>query len=561
MKKRPSQISETLTDLSVELGGLRMPLDTLCGGVLITGATGSGKTVSVINNLARQFATVTTGDARRKPAIFYFTVKGAPHRDFIESLPPARRKDVIHVTASDDCQWGLSLFPSANWPSQDAIESAVPQFVECLADHLSDGMGAIRHDPFWDRQRLRVLRELASLHPADGPHHKVAEADLATLHHPDALASLLHRLNAFLDHTAGGQRDSGPRYCDVVGRLRDAGFEGEAGLIEAENLAKQSAEIRPARWRSETHLKIGALLRMAGGMAKQARNSASATRKPTLLDRFGATLDTESCDRLRRLLVEYFAIPDTTRGCIATDLRGVVEAFAGPLGKLILSPGRQTITMDEVIQRGRILVIDLPLGDSGNATLPALIAIKLALFDRLLGRLSARCDGKPLCRRPVTVFIDEFHCLVSRGRLGGEDHFLARCREFGVTAVLATQSLSLLVGALRDVDKLHALVANCRTRVFGANTDAATNNLAAGFCGSGVGAPLERARIWHPSEALRRAVSDASGEERLLVEPHRFGELRTGQFYLGTPARGVYWVDLNFRLEKPILKILRHPVP
>ncbi len=300
-------------------------------------------------------------------------------------------------------------------------------------------------------------------------------------------------------------------------------------------------------------------MRLSGEMAKQARNALQTPTKSSVLDQFATTLDAESGERLRRLVSEYFAIPETTRGCIATDLRGVVETFTGPLGNLVLAQRKRTTTLDEVIHRGLILVIDLPLGDSGNATLPALVAIKLALFDRLLGRLSARCGGRPLSRRPVAVFVDEFHCLASRGRLGGEDHFLARCREFGVVNILATQSLSLLAGALRDLDKLHALVANCRTRVFGSNSDPATNNLASGFCGTSNGTPIQRARIWHESEALRRAVSDSNGEERLLVEPHRFADLRTGQFYVATPSRGVYRLDLNFRLAKPLLKVLRPP--
>ncbi len=216
MKNTPSQISETFADLSVNLGGLTLPLDTLCGGILVTGATGSGKTVSVINNFAGQFATLAMEDARRKPAIFYFTVKGAPHRDFIKSLPPARRKDVIHLSASDECSWGLGLFPSANWPSQDALESAVPQFIETLAEHLSDAMGATRHDPFWDRQRARILRELASLHPDRWLSKTAILPEVVPLHHEDALVRLLHRLTAFFDHAGGNRRDGTSKYCDVV---------------------------------------------------------------------------------------------------------------------------------------------------------------------------------------------------------------------------------------------------------------------------------------------------------------------------------------------------------
>ncbi len=213
---------------------------------------------------------------------------------------------------------------------------------------------------------------------------------------------------------------------------------------------------------------------------------------------------------------------------------------------------------------------ELNAGENGALTLnPELAAIYRAALNACASvdkgvSLDAVCrEWAEIKRRlghvaPMTA-VDEFHCLASRGRLGGEDHFLARCREFGVITVLATQSLSLLAGALRDSDKLHALAANCRTRVFGSNTDGVTNNLAAGFCGTSKGTPVQRARVWHESKAFRRAVSDSDGEERLLVEPHRFAELRTGQFYVATPSRGVYWLDLNFRLAKPTVKVLRPP--
>jgi len=133
---------------------------------MVTGATGSGKTVSVINRLALQFAGLCAEDRKRQPAIIYFVVKGRPHVDFVRSLPAHRRKDVIEVSLADECQVGIDLFSPETWPSPEALDDAVPAFLEEFATHLSDSIGSQKHDPYWQRQRIRLLTCLSRLRSA-----------------------------------------------------------------------------------------------------------------------------------------------------------------------------------------------------------------------------------------------------------------------------------------------------------------------------------------------------------------------------------------------------------
>lgn len=77
----PQQISDTLSDVAVDLAGVKLPVSTLTGGVLVVGQTGCGKTRSIVNNISRQFAEMFTKSDKataemRRFSVFYFGLKG-----------------------------------------------------------------------------------------------------------------------------------------------------------------------------------------------------------------------------------------------------------------------------------------------------------------------------------------------------------------------------------------------------------------------------------------------------------------------------------------------------
>ncbi len=559
--KRSQQISETLRPYSLDLGGVKLPLDTLCGGVLVTGATGSGKTVSIVNNLANQFAHLCANDAEHKAALFYFVVKGRPHLDFLKSLPRARRKDVVHLSI-DKNDYVVRLFSEDCWASEDSLLAAAPAFLEEFGAHLDDTLGAIRHDPFWDRQRQRILNQLATLRVAGTFSLLGAPDEIKALHHPDALVRLINRLDAFVEHTTANRQQEvlrPQRNIDLVASFGEYGFDTSVKFHAAKLILDGYITGKFPRRNAGEVASITQLLRLTRSLADQAQQALENGKPATLLERLNSTLSTESSNQLVHLLNEWYAIAEQTRGCIAADLRGMTESFrAGPMMHIFQSEAAP-ITLEKIIDEGKILIIDLPLADTGDATLAPMLALKLALFARLLGRASATHNGRPLSRRPVAVIIDEFHSLLSRGRTGGEDQFLSRCREFGVTVVLASQSLSLVAGTLRDSQKVHALAANCRTKVFGHNSDDYTNSLASFCCGMSTGAKIQRSPVWHGSELFRRAITDTNYGTQALVLPFRFLDLITGQFYLTTADHSVHWLDLDFSLKRPIVKTLRRP--
>jgi len=553
------QISESYADLAIDIGGRKIPLPEMCGGVMVTGATGSGKTVSVINRLALQFAGLSADNRKRQPAIIYFVVKGRPHVDFVRSLPAHRRKDVIEVSLADECQVGIDLFCPETWPSLEALDDAVPAFVEEFATHLSDSIASQRHDPYWQRQRVRVLTCLSRLRSAVPQEQHSIPRDVRWLHAGEPIGRLIARLNAFLEHTlkTRDRQQKQPATTDIAALLARHDFTG-AAQEEAASLMKRYLNHPHAILSTEDLIFLQRLIGVTSEVFGCAGDATKENESP--LENFFYKLAWSSNESLRALLNDWYAMADSTRGCIQADLRGVTEVFErGPM-QAVFGPQRQRrITFEEIIQRGKILILNLPLGESGDATWPVLVAAKLTLFARLLGRAGATWQAKPLSHRPVAIFIDEFHCLATRGRFGGEDNFLARCREFGVTTVLATQSLSILGGVMRDPDKLGALIGNCRTRFFGQNTDELTNRTAATCCGLQSGTSIQRTPVWHESARYRAAVTDRGGEDRLLIEPHRFADLGTGEFFCVTPTHGVHRINYDHRLARPTVTTLRDP--
>jgi hypothetical protein len=197
------------------------------------------------------------------------------------------------------------------------------------------------------------------------------------------------------------------------------------------------------------------------------------------------------------------------------------------------------------------------LAESGGTSLPALVALKLALFRVLLARGGAQVQGRPVSRRPVAIVIDECDSLLTRGRTGGEDHFLSKSREFGVTVILGTQSLSQIHSSLRDTQKVVALITNCRTKIWGRSLDPFTTSLASLDCGNTRGQAVQMAPVWHGSELFRRFVIAPASEEKCVVSPPEFGALGTGEFVLTTAESNVWRVDLHTRHVSPIVRQLR----
>lgn len=555
---KTSQISETLADLKVRLADVEMPVSDLAGEVLVVGQTSAGKTKSVINNLARQFAEMFSRCAaslreKRQFGIVYFALKGLGHADFFNSLSERRQEDVVVISNEKHCPWVVRLFKRSCWTSADELHLAVVSFVEEVARRVSNARSAYRHDPFWDRQRIRFISELARLEmrpqcSADSTHSPLSE-----LGHEDALVALLARADAFLEHVTE-KREARSERKQAASALREElkkhGFARQADLKRAEEIvASYGKSPQNARRR-----KVRALCEFLTEQLQAARETEPEISSESLLAQFAKQLDSVSHQRLCKLLEQWWRIPDVTRGVIEADMRGVIQTFrSGPAEQILRGKDKREITLEEVIDRGLILIVDLPAAETGSANWPALVALKLAITQRIIGRYTARFDGRPLSGRGVVIVQDEAQLLLS----DSEAKALSVVREFGCIWLLATQSLSLIASVLNNGADTAAFVAAARVRIWGNTGDEYTADIASRFCGTSRGEPTRLACLWHPTPLLTEAVTGTSSAEKPLVDAHRFYELRTGQFYLRTADNEAFFLDLRLSLPRPLSRNLR----
>lgn len=460
---------------------------------------------------------------------------------------------MIWISNDNDCPWVVRLFERDSWASADDLHLAVVNYVEEVAAQLSGPTTTGRHDPFWSRQRIRFLSELCRLESMAPEHFDFFAQDMSALTHNDALVALLARIEAFLDFIGEKSPVPEPKASKPLSGLRqdlkEQGFESAAELFRAERIVTAYSKLPHLAG----HPKARALTLFLANVLKQARQEKRTNKPKTLLDAFAETLEPSSRERLLKLVEQFWRIPDVTRGCIEADLRGIVQSFQTGTAKTIFrAVAKHEISIEEVIDRGLIMVIDLPVAESGNASLPALVALKLAITQRLIGRYKSLYKSRPLSRRGVLIVQDEAQVLLS----DLEAKALSVVREFGVVWLLATQSLSLIASVLRSQRDTEAFVAAARVRIFGATSDEYTAEVASRLCGRSPSVKQRAACLWHPTEELEAAVATSRPTETPLVPPYRFFELQTGQFYVRTAGNHCYLLDLHFDLPAPRAQVL-----
>ena len=238
-------------------------------------------------------------------------------------------------------------------------------------------------------------------------------------------------------------------------------------------------------------------------------------------------------ERAREMAKRYEQMGDSTWDALAAEVSGLGDPFLSPSARAIF--GGQ-ISFEEIIDEGRIAIIDLPQAGAAGANRAVLLALLFALTNTILGRYRrVNRAGNPINRkRPIILVLDEFHTLLTRGRDEGFELFLSRCREFGCIALLATQNLQLVASALGRQEKFQALLNLFSTSFFGRNTDALTNLHAAHCCGVQASGEVRALAMDFGlgsrkfSQWIKEGKSVLSDEPR--VSPARFPGLRAGQF-------------------------------
>lgn len=215
-------------------------------------------------------------------------------------------------------------------------------------------------------------------------------------------------------------------------------------------------------------------------------------------------------------LSEFASLAEKTRSIIVASFTSMADCFLrGFLRELFTTD--LTITPDETT-RGKIVVLDFPLKEFGQMGLLAQTVFKLCWQSCMERRDISKNP------RPVLWLVDESQLLLS----SCDWEFQTTARSQRVCTVFLTQSISNYHAQFGAEGKARtdALLGNCTTKIFHANSDKATNEWACDLISKGW---RTRTSSGHTSSGQNSSLSsNVSDSLEYEILPRDFSELKTG---------------------------------
>jgi hypothetical protein len=179
-----------------------------------------------------------------------------------------------------------------------------------------------------------------------------------------------------------------------------------------------------------------------------------------LLLRARETLSAAEAKDLRDYwLHEYTISNERTRGDVIATLSSVIFRFTEPPVRDLVASDQENTYIPEMVDVGRILILDCPVLLYHQAGRLYQIVMKLLVQKAVLRRAAADTT------RPVVIFADEAQNFATHA----DYNYLATCRDFRGATVYATQTIDNYKEAVGSEDAVEALLASLVTKVFHAN--------------------------------------------------------------------------------------------
>ncbi len=411
-------------------------------GILICGAIGSGKTSACMRPFARQLFGWQAQDSERRIAGLVLEVKG----DFCHQgrgiLEDAGRAD-------DYAELGLGGRWQWNPLGDDELDSYSLAYT--IASLINQFFGRSK-EPFWQQACVNLVRWIIALYRmSPRPWVTLRDVYRGTLD-PKLIQSKIAEVEA-----------------DVIGpqavRVRTAELSGRMGAAKAWDWEPAGDGVV----RAKDDPKLREQLKVSGIAFEVVRLGAA---DPVRRERLAAVKrwheqDWQALDqKLRSSIIEGLSV-----FLSVLDLPEVARVFCPP-GPHAPPPAdlpaaaavdvvRPLPPLDEVIDSGRVLCLNMPAG-----TNPAL--------SRAVGVLLKQAWLQTLLRRPAAMQRDP-------GRVFRPAVFL--CDESRLIPIVATQSISSLRAVLGQSEAWRALLQTLRTRIFLSLADDSSVQIASTLCG------------------------------------------------------------------------------
>ncbi|MDD2709223.1 MAG: hypothetical protein PHV34_14650 [Verrucomicrobiae bacterium] len=231
--------------------------------------------------------------------------------------------------------------------------------------------------------------------------------------------------------------------------------------------------------------------------------------------------------------VNYFLNDFPTMG--DRQRSGITETWEGLADPLLRTPIRQkfctdtTFTPEDAIDRGKIIVVDLPVKEFDQAGRIAGVIVKF-LFQKAVERRRAASETS---RRPCFIWADEFQHFVTSYDMV----FQQTARSSKTSTVYIGQNLPTVLaqlGGQQGEPWMKGLFGNLLTKIFHANDEAQTNKFAADVVGEDwqiietVSAGESRNILTPLLSGNRNVNASFSPQVKHILLPIVFTRLRTG---------------------------------
>ena len=151
----------------------------------------------------------------------------------------------------------------------------------------------------------------------------------------------------------------------------------------------------------------------------------------------------------------------------------------------IAAVARQLPPLDEVIDGGKVLCLNMPAGTNPALSRAVGVLLKQAWLQTLLRRPAAMQRRPGRVFRPAMFLCDEYQTFATVGEddPAGDEKAFALTRQSRLIPIVATQSISSLRAVLGQSEAWRALLQTLRTRIFLSLADDSSAQIASTLCG------------------------------------------------------------------------------
>ncbi|MBY6240055.1 type IV secretory system conjugative DNA transfer family protein [Methylosinus sp. Sm6] len=190
--------------------------------------------------------------------------------------------------------------------------------------------------------------------------------------------------------------------------------------------------------------------------------------------RFPGATPQEVDDAIGYFEKNWAAMADREKSGVRGTITQLLDEFLVPPFREMFT-GRSTISIADVIDKGKILYVHMPAADRERMSRVVNTLVKLEFQRQILRR-----PGK---ERPSFFLCDEFQTFYTSGEGRGDSDFFERSRESRHANIVAAQNISAFLKRTRNPHDVKNFLGNCAVKIFLRNTEEETNRWASGLFG------------------------------------------------------------------------------